>query len=152
MSTPAVVRGGQDAIREVARRLARRSGATYEALDDAHRAMFDELADEVVDYIGEDDFHWGCESTSGVEGRVDDAREQGYGVGVERGLEHAARRMVAGIARLVEAGLVPADAAEEVSTRISRMGVDWSDDELLLVAPQIAATPVSSPKSEESGE
>src|SRR5439155_9343547 len=106
----AVVRGGQDAIREVARRLAHRSGTTYESLDGDRRAMFDELADEVVDYIGEDDFHWGCTSAEGIEGLIADAREQGYQVGVERGLEHAARRMLAGIEKLVAAGLVPAAA------------------------------------------
>lgn len=112
-----------DALTEIATRLARVDDVTLAGADPETRDRYRELAQEVVDYIGEDDFHWGCTSAEVVDDRVASAWNAGW----EKAYETAKQRVIDGLTRLEKASMVEAETVVEIVPRIREMDA-WDND------------------------
>jgi hypothetical protein len=117
-----------DALTEIASRIAAADGESYAAADTNVRDHYRTLAQVVLDWVGEDDFHWGCTSAEVAEEAQRDAYDAGWEAGFERATKRTIDGLIDGLTRLQDASMVEAETVVEIVPRIQKMG-PWDDAE-----------------------
>ena len=107
-------------VDEIAERLAWSVGEPFKSADGPTMDRWRTIAEEVVRYIGEDDFHLGCTSAEAAKDDVDQARDEGR----REGFAAAKDRVIDGLTRLQNASMVEAEAVVEIVPRIREMDYD----------------------------